>query len=132
MRRIVLALALLSASAGAFAQALKFEVASIRPTADDAVNGPPIGMRVTGSQVRLSGLSLKDYIGMAYDKEPPQVIAPEWAGTQRFEIAATLPAGATRDQIRTMLQALLAERFQLKVHPESREFPVYALVVSKG
>ena len=89
-------------------------------------------MRITGSQVRYSGLSLKDYIGMAYDKEPPQVIAPEWVGQQRFEVAATLPAGATRDQIRPMFQALLAERFQLKVHLESREFPVYALIVSKA
>jgi len=132
MRKILSALVCLTVTAATVAQPLKFEVASIRPTSADAVNGPPIGMRITGSQVRYSGLSLKDYIGMAFDKEPPQVIAPEWTSQQRFEVAATLPAGATRDQIQPMFQTLLAERFQLKVHPESREFPVYALIVSKG
>ena len=133
MRTILfLLLAVLPLSATAFAQALQFEVASIRPTPDGVNSGPPIGMRITGSQARFSGLSLKDYISMAYDKEPPQVIAPEWAGQQRFEIAATLPDGSTPDQIRKMLQTLLAERFQLKAHLESREFPVYALTVGKG
>jgi len=57
---------------------------------------------------------------------------PEWARQQRYEIAANLPSGATREQVPQMLQALLAERFQLKVHRESREFPVYALTVGKG
>jgi uncharacterized protein (TIGR03435 family) len=69
---------------------------------------------------------------MAYDLEPPQVIAPEWTGQVRFDISANLPADGTREQIPQMLQGLLAERFQLKVHKESREFPIYALTVSKG
>jgi uncharacterized protein (TIGR03435 family) len=110
--------------------ALRFEVASIRPTPDN--NGSTIGLRVTGSLVRYSALTLKDYIAMAYSLDPPQVIAPGWMNEQRFEIAATLPPGATREQTPEMLQALLAERFHLKVHKESRQFPVYALVVSKG
>jgi len=89
-------------------------------------------VRITGSNVRISGLSLKDYIGMAYSLEPPQVIAPEWAAQIRFDIAGNLPADGTREQIPQMLQALLTDRFQLKVHKESREFPIYALIVSKG
>jgi len=109
---------------------LRFEVASIRPTPDN--NGSTIGLRVTGSLAHYSALTLKDYIGMAYALDPPQVIAPEWTNDQRFEISATLPAGATREQIPQMLQTLLAERFHLKLHKESRQFPVYALVVSKG
>ena len=111
--------------------ALRFAVASIRPTPDDNA-GSTIGLRMTGSQAHFSGLTLKDYIGEAYRRDPPQVIAPEWANDQRYEISATLPPGATRDQVPEMLQVLLAERFQLKVHMESRQFPVYALVVSKG
>ena len=110
---------------------LRFEVASIRPTPEDNA-GSRIGLRLTGSLAHYSGLTLKDYIGAAYSLDPPQVIAPEWANEQRYEISATLPAGATREQVPEMLQALLAERFQLKVHRESRQFPVYALVVSKG
>jgi uncharacterized protein (TIGR03435 family) len=107
---------------------LRFEVASIRPVENTGV----IGLRLTGSQVRISGYSLHDYISIAYAVELPQVIVPEWARQQRYEIAANLPSGATREQVPQMLQALLAERFQLKVHRESREFPVYALTVGKG
>jgi uncharacterized protein (TIGR03435 family) len=112
-------------------QALRFEVASIRPTPDDNA-GSRIGLRLTGQQAQYSGLTLKDYIGEAYRLDPPQVIAPEWANDQRYEISATLPSGATREQVPEMLQALLADRFQLKAHKESRPFPIYALVVSKG
>jgi uncharacterized protein (TIGR03435 family) len=133
MRRFSLAIAIvLVAAAPAVTQStLRFEVASIRPTPDDNA-GSRIGLRVTGNLAQYSGLTLKDYIGAAYELDPPQVIAPEWANDQRYEVSATLPAGATREQVPEMLQALLAERFQLKVHKESRQFPVYALVVGKG
>ena len=112
-------------------QAQQFEVASIRPS-DTGGFGPDIGVRMTATQVRIRGLSLKDYIGIAYELDPPQVIAPEWAGQQRFDIAANMPEGATREQMPRMMRTLLAERFELKVHKESREFPVYALTVGKG
>jgi uncharacterized protein (TIGR03435 family) len=110
----------------------QFEVASIRPTAE-ATNpmSAAVGLRITGTQMRISGLSLRDYVGMAYSLDPPQVIAPEWTTQERFDIAANLPAGSTREQIPQMLQALLADRFQLKVHTETREFPIYALAVGK-
>ncbi len=111
--------------------ALRFDVASIRPTPDDNA-GSRIGLRVSGSLAQYSGLTLRDYIGEAYSLDPPQVIAPDWMNGQRYEISASLPAGATREQVPAMLQLLLAERFQLKVHRESRPFPVYALVVSQG
>ena len=111
----------------------EFEVASIKATPEGTIpNAATVGVRITGSNVRISGLSLKDYIGMAYSLEPPQVIAPEWAAQIRFDIAGNLPADGTREQIPQMLQALLTDRFQLKVHKESREFPIYALTVSKG
>jgi uncharacterized protein (TIGR03435 family) len=118
----------------ALAQKLpQFEVASIKPTPEGAnPTATGVGLRITGTQVRISGLSLKDYIGMAYSLEPPQVIAPEWTAQQRFDIAGNLPADGSREQIPQMLQALLDERFQLKVHKESREFPIYALTVGKG
>ena len=112
-------------------QAQQFEVASIRPS-DTGGFGPDIGVRMTATQVRIRGLSLKDYLGIAYELDPPQVIAPEWAGQQRFDIAANMPEGATREQMPRMMRTLLAERFELKVHKESREFPVYALTVGKG
>ena len=134
MRNILIVAAwLLLVVVSATTQALHFDVASVKPNPEGTNgDGPPIGIRVTGTQVRMSGFSLKDYIGMAYQLEPPQVIAPEWTEKQRFEIGGNIPDGATRAQIPQMLQALLSERFQLVVHKESREFPIYALTVSKA
>jgi len=113
-------------------KAPQFEVASIRPTPEGNPVSAGVGIRITDTQLHITGLSLRDYIGIAYSLEPPQVIAPEWVAQQRFDISGNLPAGATRAQVPQLLQVLLAERFQVKLHKESREFPIYALTVSKG
>jgi uncharacterized protein (TIGR03435 family) len=106
-----------------------FEVASIRPSSEqqDQVTA---GVRITGSQVRVGRMSVKDYLGMAYRVKPQQIEGPDWLGQQRFEVAATIPDGAPLAQVPEMFQTLLAERFQLKVHRESKEFPVYVLGVA--
>src|SRR5215467_5517352 len=52
-------------------------------------------------------------------------------GTDRFDVAATLPDGALPAQVPEMMQALLADRFQLGLHREQKEFPVYSLEVAK-
>ena len=134
MRFVRIALACLCIAAPAMAQQrLEFEVASIKPTQESGVpNAAAVGLRITGTNVRISGLSLKDYIGMAYSLEPPQVIAPDWTAQVRFDISANLPADGKREQIPQMLQTLLADRFRLAAHKEQREFPIYALVVGKG
>jgi uncharacterized protein (TIGR03435 family) len=124
---------LLIAGPGLAQKPPEFEVASIKPTPEGAnPTAAAIGLRITGSNVRISGLSLRDYIGMAYSLEPPQVIAPEWTAQIRFDIAGNLPADGTREQIPQMMQALLVDRFDLRVHKEQREFSIYALVVGKG
>jgi uncharacterized protein (TIGR03435 family) len=129
----LVAVSLLIAAPAWAQKPLEFEVASIKATPErQDPNSAAAGLRITGSQVRISGLSLKDYIGMAYGLEPPQVIAPEWTGQQRYDIAGNLPTDGTREQIPQMLQALLASRFALKAHKESREFPIYALVIGRG
>jgi uncharacterized protein (TIGR03435 family) len=51
---------------------------------------------------------------------------------RRFDITATLPAGSTPAQVPEMLQALLADRFQVKLRKDKKEFPIYALVPGKG
>jgi uncharacterized protein (TIGR03435 family) len=51
---------------------------------------------------------------------------------QRFDLRATVPKGATKEQFRLMLQNLLAERFKLKIHHETREIQRYELRVTKG
>jgi uncharacterized protein (TIGR03435 family) len=57
---------------------------------------------------------------------------PSWVKSEFYELAANLPEGATRDEIRAMLRQLLAERLHLAVHWQDREAPVYALVVANG
>lgn len=112
-------------------QKVEFEVASIRPAAPLSEN-VHIGLHADGSQVAFTGFSLKDYIRIAYRVKDYQVTGPDWIGSERFDIAGKMPAGSNRDQVNDMLQALLADRFKLTFHREKKEFPVYALVVTKG
>lgn len=60
-----------------------------------------------------------------------QVIGPDWMSSERFDLDAKLPEGATRAQLPDMLQSLLSERFVLKQHREQKEMPMYALVIGK-
>lgn len=98
-----------------------FEVASVRPS---PAGGPPqgvmAGLRIDGAQVRTTFLTLKDYIGMAYRLKLYQISGPDWVGTDRFDVAATLPDGSLPAQVPEMMQTLLEERFQLKFHRESK------------
>src|SRR6185369_7295069 len=109
-----------------------FEVATIRPS----LNAPRQAVAAAGStsdsQFRIAGLTLKDYISMGYAVKLNQISGPDWITTDRFDIAATLPAGSGSDQVPGMMQTLLEDRFELKTHREKREFPVYALRVSSG
>jgi uncharacterized protein (TIGR03435 family) len=111
---------------------LEFEVASVKPAeglvAGRAASG---GMRVDGAQVHLNSYMLKSLIAMAYNLKLYQVNGPIWLEL-RFHVDATLPAGTDRRQVPEMVQSMLADRFQLKFHNQSKEFPVYALVVAAG
>ncbi|SPE26963.1 hypothetical protein SBA3_1330028 [Candidatus Sulfopaludibacter sp. SbA3] len=68
----------------------------------------------------------------AFDVKDYQVQGPEWLATERFDISAKVPANITKEQFGLMIQKLLAGRFQMTYHHESREQAVYALVVAKG
>ena len=107
-----------------------FEVASVRPSADQ-VSQASVGVHIDGSQVRIVGLPLKLYVGMAYGLKPQQIVGPDWLGQPRFDIAAKIPDGASSAQLPQMFQALLADRFQMKSHRETKEFAVFALTASK-
>lgn len=124
------------ASVAAFGQTVparpEFEVASIRPSAPPTAERINLGVHIDGARVSCTYLSLKDYIRIAYRVKDYQVVGPEWLASERFDIAATLPAGAAREQVPDMIQALLAERFQMKLHRDTKEFPVYALAPGKG
>jgi uncharacterized protein (TIGR03435 family) len=89
-------------------------------------------MNVDAARVDIGSLSLADLIRVAYNVKPYQIQGPDWMSSERFDVVANLPEGASKEQVPQMLQALLAERFQLKAHRESKEHSVYALVVGKN
>ena len=130
-----------AASASA-ASDLTFDVASVRPSAPldmakmmadmQAGKMPNVGMHVNGLRAEYNYLTLKDLISVAYKVKTYQITGPDWLGTQHFDIVANLPEGTTKDDAPKMLQALLEDRFKLKVHRETQEHPVTALVVGKG
>jgi len=114
-----------------------FEVASVKPAAPlnagQILSGQAhVGMRIDAARVDIGSMSLADLIRVAYRVKAYQVSGPDWMGSERFDVLAKLPEGASREQVPEMLQALLAERFKLTVHRESKEHAVYALVAGKN
>jgi uncharacterized protein (TIGR03435 family) len=132
-RGLVLTLLSLVAASGQSSSARpEFEVASVKksvPAREGEVN---IGVHIDGAMVRCRSLPMRSYIRMAYRVNDYQVLGPDWLATENFDIAAKLPDGATRAQLPEMIQSLLAERFNLALHRDKKEFPVYALVVAKN
>jgi uncharacterized protein (TIGR03435 family) len=116
-------------------KSLVFEVASVKPAP------PPKGM-ISGTsggpgtkdpgRVRYPYINLKYLLVAAYDVKVFQIAGPAWLDTERFEIDATMPSDTTKEQFRVMLQNLLAKRFKLIVHRETRELPMYLLVVARN
>jgi uncharacterized protein (TIGR03435 family) len=113
-------------------QAPTFEVASVR-----AVN-PPAGPHVVSllinhGRLNIEAAELRQIVGLAYAIQRVRVLGgPGWADADQFDIAAKAEnVDATRDDIRVMLQALLADRFKLAVHRETKEIPAYSVVVGK-
>ncbi len=123
------AVAILVVSGSAFAQALPtFEAASVKKAT--APTGPRI-VAVTGRRVSAPFVTLRMLVQVAYGVEQDQVIGgPPWIDSDHFEVNATTPAGASIDDVRTMLQQLLADRFGVAARKESREGPVYLLSYS--
>jgi len=124
------------ASAAAFAQVqapTEFDVASIRPnTANDRIVTINVG---PGGRFAARGYTLKLLIQRAYGVMGWNISGgPAWSDTDRYDVAATaiVPGNLTEPQLRPMLQGLLAERFKLKLHEDSKEMSGYALVVARG
>lgn len=83
-------------------------------------------------RITYSGVNLKTLVARAYGVKDYQVEGPQWLDGERYDIVATIPKGADKEQVGLMLQALLAERFNLTLHHESKPLAVYTLSVGKG
>jgi uncharacterized protein (TIGR03435 family) len=111
---------------------LAFEAASVKPS--------PSGTRffsmnrLPGGGLRATGATLGDLLMQANGVESFQIIGgPEWVNSARYDIYATTNHdGAPENQRRQMIQSLLADRFKVILHRETKELPIYALTLTKG
>lgn len=144
------AIVLICVSLGAPAPAVgpQFEVASVRPSAKDMSDDPAVaklfqemgeGMRRVGEipmtasdRVRMQHWSLLDLIAAAYRVRGVQVSGPAWLSEEFFDIEAKVPEGTAKEDLHAMLQSLLEERFDLRVHRRTQTERGYAITVGKG
>lgn len=144
MRNMVLACGLVWACSAASGQTVaEFEVASVKQLDQSIAPGQNdlsfVGAsgklaKISGNRVTLTG-TLHTIISTAYNVKSYQITgAPSWADSLIFAITATTAGDAapTQEQIRPMLQSLLADRFQLKLHRDTKELPVYHMTVVPG
>ncbi len=124
-----------------------FEVASVKPMSAAEEGRQPSGLfTYAGGRIKASNYPLRRLIQEAFNVESYCIIGgPSWAETEPYMVEAKPPESSPSSkwvpenfksppnpEMRLMLQNLLADRFQLKVHRESRPGSVYALVVAKG
>jgi len=113
---------------------MAFEVASVKPNTPDGSGVFRAGLQPQpGGRLNATGANLRMLIRFAYNVDDTQISGgPSWIDSDRYDIVAKGDSNATTDQIRQMLQTLLAERFGLKLHRETKDLPVFELVQSKG
>jgi uncharacterized protein (TIGR03435 family) len=125
-----------------------FEVASIKP--NDSGSGIVLFTIHSPGRFAVANASPKTLIAWAYNNDTSFQLSddrilggPSWISTEKYDVEAKeddqtvarlekLPPGERDGQIKLMVRSLLADRFRLRVHHETRELPVYALVVAKG
>lgn len=134
--RSVIAVTWLCSAWGGLAQTPPaFEVASVLPSSDahpancerrnDCIDTTPVSLVMRNESLRV-------LIRWAYDLPPVQIEAPDWLAEKRFDVVAKTAVPADESTLRLMLQTLLADRFGLKVHRETRTMQGYAMTLAKG
>ncbi len=108
---------------------LQFEVASVKPAAPDQhgtfIHASP------GGRLDIHNMPLKELIVLAWRIQPFQVSGgPSWIESAHYDISAKSEGNPQQGENFLMVQSLLTDRFQLKIHHETKELPVYALVVA--
>jgi uncharacterized protein (TIGR03435 family) len=121
-----------------------FEVASIKPNKPDSSGQLRVGIGFEPGRFIATAVTLKQLIALAYNVRDMQVAGgPSWIDSERYDIDAKeedadvgalqkLPPDQRKEQLRLRVQSLLAERFKLKLRHESKEFPVYDMVIAKS
>jgi uncharacterized protein (TIGR03435 family) len=120
-------------------QPLAFDVASVKP--QKFTGEGTVGISIKGDTLHAEHVELNKLVEYAWNVQDFQLSGgPTWAafhgllGSEFFEVIAKARPGQTPtpEQFQLMMQALLADRFQLQIHRRSKELPAYSLVVGKG
>jgi uncharacterized protein (TIGR03435 family) len=114
------------------AAALQYEVASIKRNTGDAQRNFVLQRFLPGGGFEGINVTPESVIRLAYGLQDFQVVGgPKWINTDRFDIQVRGPQGALESEAPRRLQSLLAERFALKAHKETRNHPIYALMLAR-
>ena len=112
---------------------LRFEVVSLHSVPPAAMGkGSSSSTKADPGRITWKNVTLQRFITTAWNVREFEVAGPDWLKDQGYDMTAGLPPGTSIDDVQVMLQTLLAERFGLKIHRETRELPIYALVTAKG
>lgn len=114
------------------ASAQAFAVASIRPSAAEVKFEHDGKTEVAPGTLRMRDVTVSTCIKWAYGVQDRQISGPEWLQSQHYDIVAKADGPATEDQMKLMLQALLADRFKLSFHRERKELRSYVMTVAKS
>ena len=125
-------------SPSAATAAAAFEVASVKPSAPNPGNplaAMPMVMSPIGGRFTATNVPLRVLVRMAYEVLDFQIVGgPSWQMTSKFDIHAKAEdgfTGSTKEML-PLIQALLADRFKLKAHMETRELPIATLVIARS
>lgn len=120
----------------------RFEVASIKPNPGGSSHAPDaielnflkaVNYNSRGGRFTIHNIPLQLLIQMAYNVGHFQLIGePSWVAADHYDVVAKAEGNADFEQMRPMLQSLLADRFKLALRRETRELPIYELIVAKG
>jgi uncharacterized protein (TIGR03435 family) len=138
-RRATVVLLEVVVAAAAFAQdgsRLTFEVASVRYAGSGDDGGLAVLRGGPGTDdpetIIWQRQPLSRLLVVAFHVDFDEITGPDWLGNMFYDVAAKVPRGTTKDQVRRMWQDLLAERFHLVSHFIKKDFPVYELSVDRN
>ena len=113
---------------GDVAQGPAFDVASVKPNKARVRQS----MTMNPGGIAYTSVSLIDCLQAAFGVKRYQISGPDWLGSERYDVNASTGGSASNEQIKAMLQTLIAERFKLSLHREKKELPVFAILVGKN
>ena len=109
-----------------------FEIADVR-VSDRQINVGVTGNAIRDGRYELHNATMVDLIRIAHGVEAEKVVGgPNWLELDRYTVIAKAPAGTSVENARVMLRALLADRFKLAIHEDTRPLRAFVMTVASG